>query len=62
MNEIRILTVVWDGRNEAHIWERHQLTRAEVKEQGISIQSVPGEPVQKSAALIENEGQGNRNE
>ena len=32
MNEIRILTVVWDGRNEAHIWERHQLTRAEVEE------------------------------
>jgi len=23
---------VWDTFNEAHIWERHQLTRAEVEE------------------------------
>jgi uncharacterized DUF497 family protein len=32
MSEIRILDLVWEGRNEAHIWERHQLTRSEVEE------------------------------
>jgi uncharacterized DUF497 family protein len=32
MNEIRILDLVWDSRNEPHIWERHQITRAEVEE------------------------------
>jgi uncharacterized DUF497 family protein len=32
MKEISILALVWDGFNEAHIWERHQLTRAEVEE------------------------------
>jgi uncharacterized DUF497 family protein len=31
MNEIRILELVWDDFNEAHIWERHQLTRAQVE-------------------------------
>lgn len=32
MNEIRILELIWDSFNEAHIWERHQLTRADVEE------------------------------
>ena len=32
MNEIRILELISDSFNEAHIWERHQLTRAEVEE------------------------------
>jgi len=32
MKEISILALVWDSFNEAHIWERHQLTRAEVEE------------------------------
>ena len=32
MKEISILVLVWDSFNEAHIWERHQLTRAEVEE------------------------------
>ena len=32
MKEISILALVWDSINEAHIWERHQLTRAEVEE------------------------------
>jgi len=31
MKEISILALVWDSFNEAHIWERHQLTRAEVE-------------------------------
>lgn len=31
MNEIRILELVWDDFNEAHIWERHQLTRTQVE-------------------------------
>ena len=32
MKDISILGLVWDSFNEAHIWERHQLTRAEVEE------------------------------
>lgn len=32
MNEISIAALVWDNFNEAHIWERHQLTRAQVEE------------------------------
>ena len=32
MKSFRILELVWDNFNEAHIWERHQLTRAEVEE------------------------------
>jgi uncharacterized DUF497 family protein len=32
MQDISILGLVWDTFNEAHIWERHQLTRAEVEE------------------------------
>jgi len=32
MKELSILELVWDSFNEAHIWERHQLTRAEVEE------------------------------
>ena len=32
MKDISILGLVWDTFNEAHIWERHQLTRAEVEE------------------------------
>ena len=32
MKDISILELVWDTFNEAHIWERHQLTRAEVEE------------------------------
>lgn len=32
MAEIDIVELVWDNVNEAHIWERHQLTRAEVEE------------------------------
>jgi len=32
MKEISILALVWDSFNEAHIWERHQLTCAEVEE------------------------------
>jgi len=32
MNEINILGLVWDSVNESHIWDRHQLTRAEVEE------------------------------
>ena len=33
MNEIRILELIWDSFNEAHIWERHQLTSVEVEEE-----------------------------
>ncbi|HLX40513.1 MAG TPA: hypothetical protein VKR42_08270 [Ktedonobacteraceae bacterium] len=32
MAEIDIVELVWDNVNEAHIWERHQITRAEVEE------------------------------
>jgi uncharacterized DUF497 family protein len=32
MKDLRILGLVWDTFNEAHRWERHQLTRAEVEE------------------------------
>lgn len=32
MKGINILELVWDSFNEAHIMERHQLTRAEVEE------------------------------
>jgi hypothetical protein len=32
MKDITIIGLVWDTFNEAHIWERHQLTRAEVEE------------------------------
>jgi uncharacterized DUF497 family protein len=32
MKELSILELVWDSFNEAHIWERHQLTRLEVEE------------------------------
>ncbi len=32
MKEISILALLWDSFNEAHIWERHRLTRAEVEE------------------------------
>ena len=32
MNGFRILELIWDSFNEAHIWERHQLTRADVEE------------------------------
>jgi uncharacterized DUF497 family protein len=32
MNEISILELVWDSVNEIHIWERHQISRAEVEE------------------------------
>ena len=32
MKELSILGLVWDSFNESHIWERHQLTRAEVEE------------------------------
>jgi len=32
MKDLSILGLVWDSFNEAHIWERHQLTRAEVEE------------------------------
>ena len=32
MVEIDIQELVWDKVNEAHIWERHQLTRTEVEE------------------------------
>jgi uncharacterized DUF497 family protein len=32
MKGISILGLVWDTFNEAHIWERHQLTCAEVEE------------------------------
>ena len=32
MKEFSILALVWDSFNEAHIWERHRLTRAEVEE------------------------------
>lgn len=31
MKEISISALVWDNVNEAHIWERHQLTRAQVE-------------------------------
>jgi len=31
MSEIRIETLVWDDFNEAHIWERHRFTRAQVE-------------------------------
>lgn len=31
MKEIRIADLVWDDFNEHHIWERHQLTRAQVE-------------------------------
>ena len=32
MKGLSILGLVWDTYNEAHIWDRHQLTRAEVEE------------------------------
>jgi uncharacterized DUF497 family protein len=32
MKDMSILGLVWDTFNEAHIWERHQFTRAEVEE------------------------------
>jgi uncharacterized DUF497 family protein len=32
MKEICIVVLIWDDFNEAHIWERHQLTRARVEE------------------------------
>ena len=32
MEEIRILELVWNNTNIAHIWERHRVTRAEVEE------------------------------
>ncbi len=32
MKDLSILGLVWDSFNEAHIWERHRLTRAEVEE------------------------------
>ena len=32
MKEISIAALVWDDFNEAHIWERHQLTRVQVEE------------------------------
>ncbi len=32
MKDMSILELVWDTFNEAHIWERHQLTRAQVEE------------------------------
>lgn len=32
MKDFSILGLVWDDFNEAHIWERHQLTRVEVEE------------------------------
>ena len=32
MEDISILGLVWDSFNEAHIWDRHQLTRVEVEE------------------------------
>lgn len=32
MKELSIVALVWDTFNEAHIWERHQLTRADVEE------------------------------
>jgi uncharacterized DUF497 family protein len=31
MVEIHIAFLVWDDFNEKHIWERHQLTRAQVE-------------------------------
>jgi hypothetical protein len=32
MKELSIVALVWDTFNEAHIWERHQLKRADVEE------------------------------
>ena len=32
MKDFSISGLIWDGSNEAHIWERHQLTRDEVEE------------------------------
>ena len=32
MKEFSIAALVWDDFNEAHIWERHQLTRLQVEE------------------------------
>lgn len=32
MLKIRIVALIWDDVNEAHIWERHQLTRVIVEE------------------------------
>jgi len=32
MAEINIVSLVWNSFNEAHIWERHQISRAEVEE------------------------------
>jgi hypothetical protein len=32
MKDMNILALEWDNFNEAHIWKRHQLTRAEVEE------------------------------
>jgi uncharacterized DUF497 family protein len=32
MKDMSILALEWDHFNETHIWERHQLTRAEVEE------------------------------
>ena len=31
MRELHIAALVWDDFNEVHIWERHQLTRAQVE-------------------------------
>ena len=49
MKEIHILELVWDSFNEAHIWERHQLTRADIEEvaygpaEGLKVQQTYGE-------------------
>jgi hypothetical protein len=32
MKEIRILALIWNSVNVAHIWERHHITRADVEE------------------------------
>ena len=32
MAEIDIVVLIWDDFNEAHIWEHHGVTRAEVEE------------------------------
>jgi uncharacterized DUF497 family protein len=48
MKGISILELVWDSFNEAHIKERHQLTRAEVEEvaygpaENLKVQSTYG--------------------
>lgn len=35
--DISILALEWDSFNEAHIWERHQLTRGEIEEVAYSL-------------------------